>query len=97
MEKDVYGYQDFIETYEKLEKIRKEKTLDSHMFIYCVANCAKYIQSLDPYEYQMAITVMPSLEEKIDTVNSLYTKVKTAIVDSLNEVSQKTDSPQKLA
>ena len=97
MEKEVYGYQDFIENYEKLEKVRKEKTLDSHMFMYCVANCAKYTQSLDPYEYQMAITVMPSLEEKIDTVNSLYTKLKIAIADSLNEVSQRNNSPKKLA
>jgi hypothetical protein len=91
------GYEDFNATYEKLEKLRNSKTLDSHLFIYYVTICARYIQSLDPYEYQMVINAMPAMEEKIDTVKVLYSKVQTAIFDKLNEIPQKKDSPKKLA
>lgn len=90
-EQNTPGYQDFITYYDKLEKLRKGKSLDSHLFIYYVTYCSKYIQSLDPYEYQIVVSTMPSMEEKMETVISLYAKVKSAIFETLNEIAQKTD------
>ncbi|MCR5762831.1 MAG: hypothetical protein K6G00_05550 [Treponema sp.] len=97
MEKDIsshirhktLGYKEFIDNYDKLEKLRKEKILDSHMFLYYVTYCARYIQSLDPYEYQMVIETIPSMEEKMDIVKTLYEKVKGLIEETINSIHKK--------
>ena len=87
----VPGYEDFIECYDKLEKLRSSKTIDTHRLIYYVTYCCRYIQTLDAYEYQMLIQAMPEMEDKIDTVRALYSKLKSAIFETLCEISKKSD------
>ena len=39
---------------------------------------------------------MPAVKEKMDNIESLYANIKTAIYDTLNEISPITDSPRRL-
>ncbi len=82
------GYEDFLTTYEKLEHLRKGKNVDTKLFMTYVARCHQYIQTLDPYELQCVTNAIPDIDEKIDVIKDLYAKIRTAIHETLGQLTK---------
>ncbi len=79
------GWIDFIQYYQKLEKLRASADTDTHRLVVYTKYCHDYIRSLTDYEYQYACSI-PSFAERFERVEALYARIEGIIKEAIDSI-----------
>ena len=82
------GYEDFLKDYDKVDDMLRNRARDSQSTRLFVSQCYSYVRTLTPYEFQCLTEAIPEIEDKIKTICDLHEKIRIAIRDAFQEVSQ---------